>query len=192
MVEFNSRSGDHIEEVISDMINESKAKNTVVYCFFNGVRTEVFCNSDKSLVLKEYHDELNRRHEEYRKTPEYAAQVQKDKEKVSSLEDIRDELMIKLQSLDMTNLSDVLDWFCAMQDPSDHINVSIDKELIISTFENAGFKRNENTGKEFKEDDNENYARYIIGQCLDGLYSVGAIHYMAVVFTGKWKAKFQK
>lgn len=190
MIDFDPRAGSSIKPTIRDMIALAKKENEIVFCYFNGFRIEVTKNSNESEIYQLWEEYQNQKNKEYLASDEYKNDCLERSKKVSELENKRDYLMNSLESLDMTDFEKVLSWFSQMQEPSDHVDVKIDAVAILQNFKEAGFEKNVNIGPFFNENDKENYARYIIGQCLDGLSSYGSIHYMAVVFTDKWKNKF--
>ena len=99
--------------------------------------------------------------------------------------------MEQLPNLDFANQEAVLDWICEFQDPSDHIGVAKNQGEVLKIFAEHGYQTSVNTGEAFNGEDRDNFARYIVGQALDGLKGdVGAIHQVVHKFTDDWKKKF--
>lgn len=118
-----------------------------------------------------------------------AASLKSDN-KTAQLQFVMDNAIVKLQSLDFTNQVEILDWICSIQDASDHTDVHTDSTFILMLFNMNGYLPDVNTGDEFDGDDPDNFARYIIGQALSGLRTVGVVHHVVTRFAGEWKNKF--
>ena len=97
--------------------------------------------------------------------------------------------MDQLPGLDFTNDVAILDWFCAYQHPSDTMGVLKNAPRVLGTFLTNGYWPNANCGIEFKKDDRENVARWIIGQALSTM-RVCAVHQVIHHFVAEWKKKF--
>jgi hypothetical protein len=63
----------------------------------------------------------------------------------------------------------VLSWFEEFIDALDYIGVDCDKMKVAGTFLALGYRAGDNVGPHFKENNKDNVARYLVGQCLDGL-----------------------
>ena len=84
----------------------------------------------------------------------------------------------------------ILSWIIDVQDLSDDVYVKVPKKDILEYFNKNGYYSNVNTGSNFKEDDPDNHARYIIGQALENLETVGAIHRVIKQFASDWIERF--
>ena len=71
------------------------------------------------------------------------------------------------------------------------LGVRVDRERIIATFGAHGYVSGVNCGDAFDAEDRENVARWLIGQCLANLVSVGAIHGIVHKFADDWIEKFE-
>jgi hypothetical protein len=98
--------------------------------------------------------------------------------------------MAKLRTLDFSNDVAVLDWLCAIQEPSNHIGVILRRQTIVHAFESHGFVEGANCGPDYKPGNRENMYRYLVGQALNGIKSGPAIHPIFHKFVGEWKAQF--
>ena len=160
---------------------------------FNGIIVKVTKDSIAESIVADFHAQLNEQIRQYENSPEGKKDKEDEEKELKRMQSIADESMKELPNLNFKNNLEILNWLCKIQDATGTIAVVINKKEIISLFNKNGFKRNANTGKKFKENDEDNFAKYIVGQALDGLQcEVGAIHNMVVKFTNDWKEKFHK
>lgn len=101
-----------------------------------------------------------------------------------------DTAMPELSSLDFACLADVINWLGKIQGPSEIIGVRVPNKEIVATFRNHGFEPNVNYGRNFNEEDEDNHARWLIGQALVNLEDRGAIHKVFDRFADEWRKKF--
>lgn len=158
---------------------------------FNDI--ELTANTDSTVdgILADYDVRQKASAEAYRKSPKGVAAAREADEHRARLQAKHDELMRDLPALDFTNEVAVLDWLCAMQDPSDHIRVKKNPRAIISAFKRAGFEPGVNCGEAFRKGDRDNEFRWLVGQALSTLKTC-AIHGIIHKFAAEWKAKFAR
>jgi len=159
---------------------------------FNGTLLIANSNLTADELVNRFHKQLDLDREEYEKSDEYKELVKKSTAEVLELSKQRNVLISHLINLDFHDVSNVLDWMVQFQPISDRVGVAIDSGYIIIHFESKGYLPNANTGEDFDESDKDNFARYIIGQGLDGLNRISSIHPMLVKFTEDWNTKFNK
>lgn len=159
---------------------------------FNGIQLEISKESTLETIIKDYDIQCEQRHQEYINSEEYRIKQEQERIELKQLNEKANKLLNQLDNLDFSNYELILNWLSEIQSLTDRIDVNTQNQKIIKMFNTNGFKSNVNTGEEFIEEDRENFARYIIGQCLDGLSRVGAIHPAAVRFINDWKNKFEK
>lgn len=143
-------------------------------------------------IVDAYHAECDRRAEEHRQSDEGKRAAREREESKAESQSKVDDLMRELPHLDFRNLNAVLGWVERLQPASDHVGVVVPANVVIGAFREHGFEANANTGGAFDVNDERNYAGYIVGQALDGLSSVGAIHPMVVGFADQWRTRFHK
>ncbi|HBR80607.1 MAG: hypothetical protein UW63_C0054G0002 [Candidatus Uhrbacteria bacterium GW2011_GWF2_44_350] len=186
--------GQHVQQFAQQLIDRAKADSVDVEGDFNGITLHV--SSEESVTAEDlvsfYSQESDRRAEEYRKSPEGIKAAEEAESRKTALQEKAEQLVTQLDSLDFSNLEAVVDWIVDFQDASDHIGVSFDKQKVVDTFRSHGFDVGVNTGKDFNGEDSENFAKWLVGQALDGINSVGAIHQVVHKFAGDWKKKFGK
>jgi hypothetical protein len=183
-------AGEHIGRAAGRLVAAAKATNAMVEATFNGVRLVATPLSTAGEICRRYDDECHRQAAEWRNSPEGKAAAERDRAELARLQSCADRLLGRLPSLDFADQAAVLDWVCRFQPASDRVGVRFPRELILSTFARNGYHPNMNVGDAFDPEDRENVARYIVGQALDGLAKVGAIHPMACKFAADWREKF--
>ena len=189
-----SAPGNHINSVATAMCVKSKEIQGPVYSTFNEIRIDATPTSIPEEVVKWYMDECDRRAKTYWDSPEGKAAAQESRNRVDNAQKIIDDAMVDLATLDFTNNSDVIYWFERIRDATDHIGVVTPADEIINVFEAHAFKANENTGKDFIANDEDNVARYLVGQALECLSATSwgprAIHQIFDKFADDWREKF--
>lgn len=101
-----------------------------------------------------------------------------------------DALMAALPDLDWSDDHAVLRWITDMQDPSDHAGVRTNAPLILRVFIEHGYEPNAYVDDAFVPGDRRIEHAWLIGQALDGLRQIGAIHGVVHSFAEKWRAQF--
>lgn len=182
--------GEHIGRAADRLVAAAKGAFAVVETTFNGVRLVATPLSTAGEICRHYDDECARQAIKWRESPEGKAAAERDRAEVARLQARCDRMLRQLTSLDFADPSAVLDWVCRFRVPSDRIGVRFPRELILSTFARHGYQAGVNVGDAFDPEDGTNVARYIVGQALDGLEKVGAIHPVVHRFAGDWREKF--
>jgi hypothetical protein len=184
-------AGEHISNAAKKMIQAANRSGSKVVGKFNDVELIAHPGWPTSQIESYYDSEIKRRHEIYRASPQGISHELAHVTRIKKAQVTADALMSYLDRLDFNDLDAVLGWLGTLQDPSDTFDVNIDKARIVKTFHEHGYESNCNPGPEFKDTSRDNYARYIIGQCLAMLENPPyAIHHMAVTFIDRWRFKF--
>jgi hypothetical protein len=184
--------GQHINSFAQQLINEAQKRNGVVIGTFNDVDLVVDSNLSVDKIVATFEQEMNRKAEEYRNSPEGIKSAQESEMRKQNMQEKATQLVEDLNTLNFSDYESVLEWICNFQEASDYIGVSYDKSKVISTFKDNAFDIGVNTGKDFNGEDAENFAKYLVGQALDGINTVGAPHQIVHKFTNDWKQKFGK
>lgn len=94
-----------------------------------------------------------------------------------------DRLVADLATLDLSDMHAAVRWLVAMQPRADLIGVKYDRAAVVRAFEGAGYVRGECTRREHEDEimwrdrvGREGAIRWLIGQALDGIATVGAPH----------------
>ena len=181
-------AGMHIQGAAEQLV-AAAAQHGEAQGIFNEITLTAQRDTVPGALVDFYHQESERRAEEWRNSPEGRTATAKREADLQTAQETHDAKVRELATLDFKNDVEVLDWLCSIQDATDHVGVSVNKVKIINKFRAHGFDPNVNCGKHFKPDDRENVFRWLVGQALDGLQSV-AIHGIIHEFAADWKSKF--
>lgn len=134
-------------------------------------------------IVKQYHwnDEIRRI--VYQHSARGIASKKRAAEVLASAQATINACVERLPALDMADVGAVLAWVAEMTDPVD-LGGAYDHSAIVATFDAAGWRAGMNCGEDFKADDADNFARWIVGQWLE------TRHPMVVSFIADWRAKF--
>lgn len=180
--------GMHISQAVDMLICAAQADGSAEG-EFNDVTITAERGETADIILARYTAECERRAEAYRKSPEGVAAAASAKERTAYLQQAADCLMAALPNLDFSDEDAVLDWLCALQEPSDHIGVSINKNAVLVEFAKHDLRPNVNCGPDFDANDRHNFFAWLVGQALDGLATV-AIHGLIHKFADDWRHAF--
>lgn len=181
----------HIDKTVERMIALAKETKGEVRTKFNGIELVATEDSIFENMIEDFKIKMEESRKEYRESPEGQRLKRESEERKQESQQKADALMEELPSLDFNNQEAVLNWICEFQEPSDHIGVITDNEKVLKIFSENGYQPNVNVGEAFNGEDRDNFARYIVGQALDGLQgNVGAINQIVHKFTDDWKKKF--
>lgn len=177
--------GEHVKRAAQKLVDAGKGS----WGKFNDIRLEYLTGDDADSIAARYTADMKAQSEAYSRSP---AGIEAERQRLQRIADDQakhDALMGSLDALDWTSDVAVLNWLCAMQEPSDHIGVKVERDKILSAFRDHGFISGANCGPLYKPDDRDNVFRYLVGQAMDGLQSV-AIHGVIHKFAADWKKKF--
>lgn len=191
MREIQWGAGTHIDSAAAELarIATEHGEATGV---FNDVTLTARTGDTPESIIASFEAQTAARAEAWRNSPEGRASLAERESVRRALQSKHDALMGALPALDFGNDVAVMDWLCAMQEPSDHIGVIRRKETILATFGAKGFRPNVNTGNAYKHGDRENMFRYLVGQALSGLETIGAIHSIIHKFADEWRALIEE
>ena len=188
---YEPRAGENVSETAERMVALANETNEVVTAKFNDIEITASPGGDPQAIVSYFHEEYERRVEAYHNSPEGKRAAREREERRVAAQQKHDALIQQLPNLNFADDVAVLDWLCEFQDPSDYTGVVNQQDVVLATFAAHGYYPNVNCGKDFNENDRDNFARWLIGQALDGLRSeVGAIHQVIHKFTDDWKKKF--
>lgn len=183
------RQGKHL--ILKSMLVNETMKDFIIVGEFNGVKLEATGSSTIDSIVETFRDKLTRKHEEYLRSDEYIQwRIKKDVELKTKSEEAKKLTLYFNNNLDFSNLAEVLDWLKQIQPYTDRIEIDMSGKEIVNKLISYGYKEGENVGNDFDGENKENFARYIIGQCIEGLIHVGAIHPMCCNFINDWNRKF--
>ena len=113
---------------------------------------------------------------------------------IEAAQEQSNELIKQLDTLDFSDAGKVLEWWAAFEESG---NVDVERTIgdinkIVAKFAAHGYLPGMNTGAEYREEDKENSAKYIVGQALSGRENTGDISGAVHGFYDDWKEKFAK
>jgi hypothetical protein len=177
--------GEHVNRTAQRMIAAAPSK-----CTFNGIELVADTGTTVGDIEADYNRQFDERAEAWAASSEGQAAAERAQWQRVERQALMNELMTELRTLDVRDVAKALDWMVRAQDPLDSSAVA-DRALILSTYEAAGYSANDNIGPAFVESDRENFARYIIGQAMDGIACVGAPHPVVHGFVERWRERFE-
>ena len=188
---YEPMAGENISETAERMIALAKETKGSVTAKFNDIELTATEDSIAEGIVSGFQTKMAEAAATYRSSPEGKCAARESEERKEEAQRKADALMEQLPNLDFANQEAVLNWICEFQDPSDHIGVVKNQGEVLRIFAEHGYQPSVNTGEAFNGEDRDNFARYIVGQALDGLKGdVGAIHQVVHKFTDDWKKKF--
>jgi len=190
--DYEPHPGQSIEQAANALQVRAIANNAEVTMAFNGIELSMGPDTSTQDVVNEYLRACNEKAEAYRNSPAGKQAAREAEMRLNTAKQKMASAMARLPQLDFNDLTAVIDWLVEIQDPSDHRGLETPREEIINTFADRGYYMNVNCGEEFNAEDRENVARWLIGQALSNLKSVGAIHSILNKFAADWKMKFNK
>lgn len=184
--EFRATLYEAAEKIVC-LANES---GKTVTTEFRGITLMAHPGDKSEVIVAYFRQEYQREEDEYRSSPAGKQVRQKEKESKASAQEECDALIKELQNLNFEDNVVLLDWLCKFQSSSNCIGISFEPFFILGTFADHGYLPNVNLGKDFDENDRDNHARYLIGQCLNDIRLIGAINPVIHQFTKEWKERF--
>lgn len=178
--------GEHISRAALRMVALAPSR-----CTFNGIELVADVHTTVGDIEAEYDRQFDDRAAAWDASSEGQAAAERDRWQRVERQALMNDLMTELRTLDMRDVAKALGWMARAQDPLDSSAVA-DRALILSTYDGAGYRANENVGPEFVDSDRENVARYIIGQAMDGIAHVGAPHQVLPTFVEQWRERFDE
>lgn len=157
---------------------------------FNGVKFYVTKDATQASLLQYFDETMDSQREAYKNSDEYKKKQKEEEKELLYLNRQANTLVSELQTLDFSDYQKVLFWVNQFQPYSNRTGVNSFSDTVLKTFAAHGYEINAYTGEAFDENNPEKYARYIIGQALDGISLIGAMHPLVESFTTKWKEKF--
>jgi hypothetical protein len=179
----------HFAQLTSNLTNIKHVKDEIVGSF-NGISLKVSATSTVASIVQDYSNQINSKKEAYLNSQELKDSEQKNKIKLEKLNNDVIFVINKLIDLDFQDSFATLKWMSELQPYSYEVGVNIPTKEIVEKFASYGYVINANTDEEFNGENKDNYARYIIGQCLAGLSKSKEIHPIMHDFLAKWEAKF--
>jgi hypothetical protein len=192
MKKIESYPGEHISKVAARMVeavlDETEMTTTAVptvMAEFNGTTIYATLSSTVESIVADFNRQFEENARAYRESPEGKESVRRQESQRQQSQAKADDLMAQLPLLRFDDVVCLLDWLCEMEEPRDRVGVKVKTDEIISVFRIHGYEANVNCDADFRPDDADNVARWLIGQAL-------SIPYVPLVrkFREDWKQKF--
>ena len=190
MIKIEIRGGENISSAIDSLIKQSKDYNSSVFAIFNDIKIVVSPDSNKEFVFNKFKEDQNKLMTEYLMSEEY---IQKTKNFNTEQVKIQEKLNSIIQNEFPTSKSskkDILIFLEKLQPYTDFIGLNVQVNKILNGLIKLGFKENVNCNELFKENDENNFADYIIGQAMDQLIVMNCIHPSVCNHIKFWMEKF--
>lgn len=197
VVTVEARAGQRIQDFARDIVMAATRSGLGAKGKFNDIELSVPAGTDNNeaiaiKLVEQYKRKMDDAREAYRTSPEGVAAAARDAEDIRQKQATIDGLMRDLDTLDFTDVEAVLKWCVDFQDPSDRIGTQRDSARILQVFADNGYVPGMNVGKAFDGNSMDNFAKYLVGQALDGVRSIGAVHQVIHSFYDEWRKKFGK
>jgi len=117
-----------------------------------------------------------------------------DKEEIEKAQREVEKLVKELDILKFSDNLEMLNWCMKMQEVSDVIGVSdkVPREEIVNKFSEHGITPRMNVGRKDLRNDEDAWAKYIIGQAISDIQKDGYVKQAIYSQVNKWKEEFNK
>lgn len=187
---YKPTCGTSIESAAKEMVKIANETLEKVTADFNGIKIVVNPGYVPQGVVDFYHKECNRRAEEYSNSPEGKRAAAEAEELKQKAQQQMDEAMLELDSLDFSNFNVVINWLDKVRGPSDYVGTIEQRDKIAKVLRSNGYEPGVNCEEAFDGENEENFARWLIGQALECLISYRGIHQIFQKFAEDWRKKF--
>jgi hypothetical protein len=189
---FEVCGGEPIEVFAARMIAMSINTGMEVHTSFSCIPLRANGRTSVDEIVRAYWDERKRREKEYANSPEgKRARREARKEERKRRVQLRD-VMAKLPDLNFSDMDAVIAWLGELQGLSSSGIHPAPWQHILEIFKAHGFTPRMNSGKNFRKEDERNFAGWLIGYALDGLECVGAISARYHDFAKQWHERFRQ
>jgi hypothetical protein len=173
---------------------EACKDNEQVSIIFNGQTIVANKTSTTESIVADYFTQSDAAAERYSDSLEGKKAAEEAQQHVERLQSLYDASLAELPSLNFEDQAGLLAWFEKVQEASDHSGVHGRAEgsaRIVDVFTENGYLSEANLGDACNENDADNVARFIIGQCLSFLTRLNLVHQVIHSFADEWRNKFQ-
>lgn len=159
-------------------------------CYFNGIRIVSTVGMAPGDIEAEYWRKSEERVREYRESPEGIRDALDAEARRSESQAVLDWELALLPSLDLGDLGAVIAWLERVTPHMGLVGVTFDREAVVTLFMLSGYEPVVNCYDDFRPDDRDNVAIWIIGQALSGIIRVGSPHNTIHRFAEEWRSTF--
>lgn len=191
MQTYEPMPGDSITKAVHAACHLAYTTHDEVTFTFNGVEIVVDANELPVSVEARWQSAMDKKGEEYRKSPEYAEQQRQSAVRLAECQERTDALMPRLPEAVAAGPSQVVAWVAALSQCTDHTGVEYDRAQVLHSLGSAGYRFNDCVGHPAVNTDSIIGARWIIGQAMDGIASVGSPHPLTADFAERYEEVFR-
>lgn len=188
---YTPQLGTHIDNAVHTALTIARQHGDDVTFTFNGVTLIVAADVALGTApFVDYHkvwnDQMAANAAAYHASPEGIRAAQEAADRLADCNRKNAALVASLPGiLACGDNATILRWLCDLESAS-HIESPVGYPALAAQFTAAGYLAGVNTSTDFRATDSDNFARYIIGQCVDmmagGMPPHGVIH----GFVEKW------
>lgn len=194
MIDHVAPPGENVSRTAAVMADLAADRGDIVHCEFNGIGLVATPGMNPDVIVDAFWAEIQRRADEYEASAEGKARRAERQATIEARQRQVDGLVLALPTL--LEVADVtlaaIHWLQAFAEVADDVDVDKPSGLILRIFARAGYEPNVNVGDEYKPGDRENVGRWLIGQGLDGIRSVGSPHPILLDFADQWEEEFNQ
>jgi hypothetical protein len=188
MLRYEVLVGTRLDRAVAEML-EMASCGEAIQTEFNDIPITVRPGEAAADVVARWEAELERRADEYRRSPEGIAAAERRQRDVAERQWRVNGLVAELRTtLDFSDSAALIRWLDRLTEAADHVDVKVPRIEILAAFVNHGYLANVNTGDAYDPADRENTARYLIGQGMDGIGRMGVPHPIFRKFAADWLA----
>lgn len=195
-IDFEPNCGEMMERYAERAVlflaeKQEKCKDLELYLVgeFNGIKVITSKHSTVDSIIADYHIRMDISVYEYKQTDEYKKKQSEREKELKELNTKAKYMMKKFEKIDKQNKLELINWLDEFQPLSDHIGVKFDRNHLIKELNKAGYVAGMNCNSEnFVIATTDEFADWLIGQCLEGLEKVGAIHQVVNKFAKEYRS----
>lgn len=168
--------GEHVTEYCKRLVKMRGKIEANFTAQFNGSIITVTKESTVKSLQSDFQTVMDKNAEKYRNSNEYKEQQVRQNNKADEKIAVFNRSMILLSALDFKDYNLVLTWLNIYCDVIDYIpalekepKMTSSRTEVATIFKDKGYLVNVNCGADFKKDNEENFAYYLIGQVLSFL-----------------------
>lgn len=189
--EYKALAGECITETAATMSEMAKDRGELITARFNGITLKASPGTRPDSIVRGFHRKMDRLAYKHRNSQEGVAEAKEEERYLKARQVSMDELMHRFSWVDLADLGHLIDWLVALCCTGGEKGIRYDRQRVITALESAGYVENDCSGDAFNVEDRENFARYLVGQALDGLKNSCGIHPMFMEFAKQWRDKFE-
>lgn len=178
-LKYEPKIGDRIDDtlqVVIAMVIES-GKPVVTPHSWDGKDFVVQPGETYGDAMQRWGEEWDRRSKATEATPEWQAAMAKQAEELAACQELAQIAMAQMNEVDFTSHLAVIDWLVSIRQAAADSRVTMDRERIMLALRGVGYEAGANCGPEFNPDDEDNFARYLVGQAMsDGRCIINPRH----------------